>query len=123
MEEQTVQGNVGSHEPVDQDVQGHDEFHSKKGPKSYGRGQEAVRESDEVNWSCLREDDPWTDPPPKETQVKTKKLLKTKKKEIARQQREPRRFSRRLAGLAAAVNVAQDLDSFLMSDEEDRQLD
>ena len=40
------------------------------------------------------------------------------KKEIAKQQREPRRFSRRLAGLAAAVNVTQDMDYFLMSEEE-----
>ena len=48
-----------------------------------------------------------------------KKLSRREKKDKAQKCREPRRFSRRLAGFSAALRVAVDLGFYLSSDEDD----
>ncbi len=48
-----------------------------------------------------------------------KKLSKSEKKDKSQKCREPRRFSRRLAGFSAALRVAVDLGFYLSSDEDD----
>ena len=46
------------------------------------------------------------------------KLSKLEKKERSEDLREPRRFSRRLAGFSAVVQVALDLEYYMSSDDE-----
>ena len=51
--------------------------------------------------------------------VQNRKLLMKEKEERARLQREPRRFLPHLAGIAAAVDVALDMNFYMISDEEE----
>ena len=78
----------------------------------------ASREVDEESWN-LCEEDLGTCPRSMEEVDKPKKLSKREKKESSKQLREPRRFSRRLAGFSAAIEVALDLEYYLTSEEED----
>ena len=45
-----------------------------------------------------------------EVEVKKKKITRTERQHLQNQKKEPRRFSRRLAGFSAAVEAALDLD-------------
>ena len=76
------------------------------------------RRVDDESWS-LGGEDPVAFSQITDKEAKPKKLSKKEKKESLKQLREPRRFSRRLAGFSAAINVALDLDYYLSSEEED----
>ena len=76
------------------------------------------RRVDDESWT-LGEEDSVVFPQSRDEEEKPKKLSKKEKRESSKQLREPRRFSRRLAGFSAAINMALDLDYYLSAEEED----